>query len=221
MRNAIKILPVCLAATLLMGAAAKHGPAHNPAPKPAQAAPKPQPPAPPPDGWDGYKFGMTPQQVRDVPGFKWDHLQKTAVLHFVIYRMDSNDPMTLDGHDYKPSLFFDEKQKLDGILLTSVEKKTPQQCETSLQQLVQAHQKRFGDFSPKVQQRSQHGLESVWHGVAGTHSQYSAVTMTTANGSQERFEARREFHDASDTIVDLTAEPDQDTCKLQIQFAQG
>jgi hypothetical protein len=218
-KNTIKIMSVCLAAPLLLGAAAKHAVAHKPPVKHVQ--PKPLPPAPPPDGWGAYKFGMTPQQVRDMPGLKWQRLQKSAVLHFVVYRMDSDDVTALDGRDFKPSVFFDEKQKLDGILLTSVEKKTAQQCEASLQQLVQMHQKQFGDFSPKVPPGSKQGLQSVWHAVAGTHSQYAAVTMTTANGSQERYEARHEFHDAPDTVVDLTAEPDQNSCTLKVQFAQG
>ncbi len=223
MRNAAKILPACLAAALLMGAAAKPAPvptaAHRASAKKAVAA-KLAPPAPPPDGWDIYKFGMTPEQVQNIPALRWGDVKKNTIFNIVVYRLDAGGVTTLDGRTYKPAVFFDEKRKLDGIALMAVEKASAPQCEASLQQLLRTYQKQYGDFTPKAAKGTKGATQIDWRNLPSTHSQYSVINSARTPDAP-KFESQHEFHDAADTAVDLSAAMDRDSCDLEIRFVQG
>src|SRR5215475_14540034 len=100
------------------------------------------------DGWDKLKFGMTPDQVRAVPGMSWNDLVKLPVPGG-ISTMDTKAVVTgLAGEKFTVRLTFDGASKLNGIDLVSVRSLEEKPCRALTHKLVAGGELAYGPFMP-------------------------------------------------------------------------
>ncbi len=107
------------------------------------------------DGWDDYKFGMTIEQVRAVPGIAWGEVQTPEVISGDTFSMKftflkATAPVTIGAHAYDLKIYF----KPD-IGLTSVhfEDKTAAKstaaCELRFTDALAALERKHGAFAAR------------------------------------------------------------------------
>jgi hypothetical protein len=99
------------------------------------------------DGWGPYKFGMTPDQVRAIPGATWNDLKKIPMAGAGA-TLDSKKPITaLDGK-YAAQFTFDAANHLTMIDLgRSMEIQQPA-CNAQAGKLTAAAEQVYGPFQP-------------------------------------------------------------------------
>ena len=81
------------------------------------------------DGWGDIKFGMTPNQVRAIPGISWGRLSsvQSPSAHFddkgmiprrlvpYTFELSSSSTVNVYGHDFKINALFDAQTRLTGF----------------------------------------------------------------------------------------------------------
>jgi len=132
-------------------------------------------------GWENYKFGMTPDQVRTVPGVSWLPLF-TSNFGEKISLLTSRTPINRYGIDFgQTRLTFSADLKLTGIALTyAVGGKSPDDCEKEFRTLLPALEHRYGVFKPALPENDLHlpsASPIVWRDVLPSKSQYSSDTV--------------------------------------------
>ena len=96
------------------------------------------------DGWGQFKFGMTPDEARGVPGASW---KPAADKKAPVTAMESL-PMTSDyGPDTHVALAFNADQKLREIRLYFNDAQSPADCEKAFQKTVTDFDKKYGAFA--------------------------------------------------------------------------
>ena len=99
------------------------------------------------DGWDKYKFGMSPDQVRAVPGAAWNDLNKIPMPGGLAI-MDSKAPIAAFDNKYAVHLTFDGGNHLILVDLgRSMEIQQPA-CNAQSQKLVLAAEQAYGPLQP-------------------------------------------------------------------------
>src|SRR6185437_6539825 len=95
------------------------------------------------DGWGQFKFGMTPDEARGVPGVSWKPGAKTAT----VTAMESL-PMTSEyGPDTHVALAFNPDQKLREIRLFFTDMQSATDCEKAFQKTLTSFGAKYGAFA--------------------------------------------------------------------------
>src|ERR1700680_3046464 len=69
-------------------------------------------------GWGNYKFGMTPDQIRALPGTSWSELK--SLTDGALQYMNALTAIKIEGHDFRVGVYFDPDKKLNSINFTEV-----------------------------------------------------------------------------------------------------
>lgn len=107
------------------------------------------------EGWDNYKFGMTIEQVRDVPGIAWGEVQTPEVTSGDTFSMkftflEATAPVTIGAHAYDLKIYF----KPDiGLTSINFEDKTAAKstaaCELRFTDALAAFERKHGAFAAR------------------------------------------------------------------------
>ena len=127
-------------------------------------------------GWENYRFGMTPDQTRALSGTSWSDLK--SLPDGSIQYMIGLTTVRIEGHDFHIGVYFDKDQKLKSIGLAEVATARPSsQCEREFQDLLRSFEARYGIFSPQLKPDDVTRPNSIeWRPLPGGNSTYYVLT---------------------------------------------
>jgi len=150
------------------------------------------------DGWGQFKFGMTPDEARGVPGMSWKPGAKAAT----VTAMESL-PMTSEyGPDTHVALAFNPDQKLREIRLFFTDMQSATDCEKAFQKTLTSFGAKYGAFAGSAKDdwsvpgdAGQSLLERTSaQKLPGSRSGYSRrAILPNISGLNVEAEARRAF----------------------------
>jgi hypothetical protein len=151
------------------------------------------------EGWDQYKFGMTPDQVRAIPGITWDEPKANSypptasqpqnnpqILppnEFIASTMRSSSAVNKYGFEFSVTALFDAQMTLNEIYSQHYsEGQSPEECEQQFQKLLEVFEMRYGAFVPgynpvEHDQRGNADVTAVWRDLLGAKSRYAFLTF--------------------------------------------
>ena len=146
------------------------------------------------DGWGGYKFGITPDQVRAVPGQSFGEYRVAKIDDENVGSMAAQKSATINGISYTLVVHFRPLLRLSNISLTNQTKGSRPDCEKRFLNLLSQVEKRYGGFSavdPQHPQDAQDQIPSllVWKNQAA--SRYQLSTIPRGDETAYVWEARK------------------------------
>jgi hypothetical protein len=128
-------------------------------------------------GWGDYRFGMTPDQTRALPGISWSELK--SLPDGSIQYMNALAATRIEGHDFQVGVYFDQDKKLKSISFTEVGTARPSsECERAFQDLLRTFETRYGSFSPQLKPGDAIGPSIIeWRPLPGGTSKYYVLTF--------------------------------------------
>jgi hypothetical protein len=135
------------------------------------------------EGWDNYRFGMSPEQVRGIPGRTWGSLQRVERAAF----MDAHGLVELAGLECLVCFTFDSQDRLARVELIDPSVPTKNARRLFLRCLT-LHERQYGVFSA-----SNFHLDHTSERLPGGRSQYS---IRRINKHDSILEAELERSDA-------------------------
>ena len=124
------------------------------------------------DGWDAYKFGMSPDQVRTIPGKTWGRLNRSGAK---CAYMDSYDLAEFAGDSCVVSFKFDPLDKRVRCELFTTDL-SAESCKSCFLKWLQACEEQYGAFSPYDSQPGA-GVDAL----PGGRSRYSVHRIDNDN----------------------------------------
>jgi hypothetical protein len=128
-------------------------------------------------GWGDYRFGMTPDQTRALPGTSWSDLK--SLPDGLIHYMNALAATRIEGHDFRVGVYFDKDKKLKSISFTEVGTARPSsECERGFQDLLRSLETRYGSFSPQLKPEDTVRPSTIeWRPLPGSSSKYYVLTV--------------------------------------------
>jgi hypothetical protein len=111
------------------------------------------------DGWNGYKFGMSPDAARAIPGISFGPYSSKNLMNENVGAMSSKMAM-LNGRAYTLDLFFDASQKLNRAYLENQITASRPECEKRFLDLVTLMEKSYGRFLAVNPQRQRNNADT-------------------------------------------------------------
>jgi hypothetical protein len=158
------------------------------------------------DGWNGYKFGMSPNAARAVPGVTFGPYSAKNLMNENVGAMASKKAQ-LNGRDYTLDLYFDASQKLNRAFLENqINASSQPDCEKRFLDLVSLMEKTYGGFKAPNPQRARNNAETppmslVWkkQGVSGYQLSTVFLEGETASAWKARVTQAKNTMDISAT----------------------
>jgi hypothetical protein len=144
--------------------------------------------AQPLQGWNGYKFGMTPDEARAVPGATLGKYSAKDLQDRDVGAMSAQQPVRMNGIAFSLDLIFEPPKSVSKISLENQVRTTRQGCETRFIGMLSFLEKTYGGFAPINPQRlkkdDQDELPStvVWKSQAGLRYQLTTVPLADETG---------------------------------------
>ena len=181
--------------------------------------------ATPLDGWGSYKFGMSPDAARAIPGHSFRAYSAKNLWNENKGAMGATTHPKIDGVTYDFNLYFDANSKLNGIDLGNEKKNvTLSDCGNAFLTLLGQQAKNYGGFAPVSPERKRDTSQPVptsveWKAEGG--SRYELATLTLADEYAYAWRARKS---AGVNYVEVhatwSAHPDSKTaaCVIGIKY---
>lgn len=149
------------------------------------------------EGWQGFKFGLTPDQARRVPGYELGRYSRKNLLNQNQGAMASIKPAAIHGMPFKFDLWFNAFERLYEIALQNQKITTRAECELSFLSLLAAEEKTYGEFKPvyaarKANERDQMPVAIEWRKGEGP-SQYQLATAYLGEETASVWDARKVY----------------------------
>jgi len=149
------------------------------------------------DGWQGFKFGMGPDQVRKVPGFEFGRYSKKNLLDQNQGAMASKKPTAINGVPYKFDVWFNAFEALYEILFQNEQTTTRAECEAGFLKLLADNEKSYGEFKPVYDERKKNDQDTVpiaieWRKSDGP-SHYQLATAYLGLETASVWDARKNY----------------------------
>jgi hypothetical protein len=144
--------------------------------------------AAPLDGWNGYKFGLSPDDARAVPGIAFGKYSAKNLQDQDIGAMSAQRPIRLNGIAFSLDLLFEPPKMLSRISMANETKTAQPDCETRFVGMLSFLEKSYGGFAPFSPQRQkkndQDELPSTvaWKSQAGLRYQLTTVPLPDETG---------------------------------------
>lgn len=144
--------------------------------------------AQPIDGWNGYKFGLSPDAARAVPGgIVFGPYSAKNLMNEDVGAMSSKRAM-LNGRAYTLDLFFDASQKLNRAYLENQITASRPDCEKRFLDLVALMEKSYGRFLAVNPQRQRNAADTppvslVWKKQGANSYQLSTIFLDSETAS--------------------------------------
>lgn len=149
------------------------------------------------DGWQGFRFGMGPDQARKVPGFEFGRYSRKNLMDQNQGAMASKKPAAINGVPYKFDLWFNAFEHLYEIALQNQKTTTRADCEAAFLTLLANSEKSYGEFKPVYAEHKKNDQDALpisieWRKSAGP-SQYQLATAYLGLETASVWDARRNF----------------------------
>ncbi len=149
------------------------------------------------DGWQGFKFGLSPDQARKVPGFQFGRYSRKNLMDQNQGAMASTKPVIINGMGFKFDLWFNAFERLYEIALQNQKITTRAECEIGFISLLATQEKAYGEFKPvytarKAREGDQMPLAIEWR-KAGGPSQYQLATAYMGFETASVWNARKVY----------------------------
>ena len=158
------------------------------------------------DGWQSYKFGMTPDEARAVPRLDWGKLDHSTFAldanAAALPAMTSITTIKRAGHSFAIELSFDQ-DKLENVTLRTTNEDTipfrrRSECVERFEDLLRDFEHRYGPFIPF---QSAHPTERVgamdqsieWRTLSDSASQYQLAREEFAGTIAAEADARTKW----------------------------
>jgi hypothetical protein len=177
------------------------------------------------DGFGLFKFGMSPDQARAVPGASFGRYSPKNILNMDVGAMASKIRANVYGVSYTYDVFFNSFQALNGISLTNEKTTSRSDCETGFLTLLSQLEKTYGKFLPVYPQQKKNDQDQLpisvaWKGSRGA-SGYQLATVflneETAYVWNARLVMGSRYVDAA-TAWSAPQDGDQAVCLSEIDF---
>jgi hypothetical protein len=146
------------------------------------------------DGWGGYKFGMSPDAARTVPGQSFGPYSAKNIWNENKGSMGAKTQPVIDGVPYAFNLFFNDTSKLNGISLEHEKKSSLGDCGGGFLTLLAQQEKIYGTFNPVNPERKRDASQTPptsleWKNQGS--SRYELATLTLADEYAYAWKARK------------------------------
>ena len=134
------------------------------------------------DGWGAYKFGLSPDAARAVPGQVFGPFNPKNLWNENKGAMGAKKPSLLFGQPWALNLFFDSREKLNGISLENEKKSSRDACEKTFLGTLAQMDKSYGGFAPVNPERKRVETDKPptsleWRAQGGSRYQFAAVSF--------------------------------------------
>jgi hypothetical protein len=134
------------------------------------------------DGWSGYKFGMSPDAARAVPGQVFGPYSPKNLMNENRGAMGAKKDATLFGLPWALDLFFDPSEKLNEITLENERKSSRDDCEKTFLTVLAQLEKSYGGLSTVNPQRKRNDADTPptsleWRALGGSHYEFATVAL--------------------------------------------
>ena len=178
--------------------------------------------------WGGFTFGMTPDQVREIPDITWGPLNTNKSQRW----MFSRSPVNVDGFPFRSvEVLFDSEVRLAEIIATHFDPDVAH-CELQFLKSLRSLEARHGAFVPGAKDywRKQYDSRKViLRDLPGSQSRYEYDTL---NMDTEAGRAKAVLRDLRDLLharakrdagariitVDMQVIERQNFCSIRIHF---
>jgi hypothetical protein len=142
------------------------------------------------DGWNGYKFGMSPDAARAVPGISFGPYSSKNLMNEDVGAMSSKMAM-LNGRAYTLDLFFNAAQKLNRAYLENQITAARPECEKRFLDLVTLMEKSYGRFLAVNPQRRRSSADTpqvslVWNKQGANSYELATIFLNGETASAWR-----------------------------------
>ena len=176
------------------------------------------------DGWNGYKFGLSPDAARAVPGMSFGPYSAKNLMNEDVGAMAAQKDALLNGRAYKLNLFFNAAQKLNEISLENQVAASRLDCEKLFLDLMTLLEKTYGGFLAVNPQRQRSDADTppvslVWKKQGASSYQLSTVFLDgeTASAWKARHVQGGNYADIAATWSGKTDDT-QAPCLTDIDF---
>jgi hypothetical protein len=176
------------------------------------------------DGWGSFKFGMSPDQARAVPGTSFGRYSSKNILNLNSGAMASKKPALVNGVPYKFDLLFNAFETLNRISLNNEKTTGRAECETRFLTLLSNMEKSYGKFLPvyprqKKNDQNQLPIAVDWKNSGASGYQLATVYMAeeTAYVWNARFVLNNRYVDAV-AAWSAAQQDSQAVCLTDLEF---
>ncbi len=138
--------------------------------------------ATPLDGWNGYKFGLSPDAARAVPGMVFGPYSAKNLMNEDKGAMAAKKDVSLYGFAWTLDLFFNAGQKLDAINLENERKFSRQDCEKNFLTVLTQLEKSYGALTAVNPERKRNDADTPptsleWRMWGASRYQFATVAL--------------------------------------------
>jgi hypothetical protein len=176
------------------------------------------------DGWSGYKFGMSPDAARAVPGVPLGPYSPKNLMNENVGAMAAKNLVLVNGRGYRLDLWFDAAQKLNRVYLENQVNAPRPDCEKRFLDLVTLMEKSYGIFLAVNPQRPKSNADTppmslVWKKQGASSYQLSTIFLDgeTASAWKARNVQGGNYLDISATWSGKT-DSAQNACVTNLDF---
>jgi len=146
------------------------------------------------DGWGSYKFGMSPDAARAVPGQTFGAYSARNIWNENKGAMGATTEPVINGVHYALNLYFDDTSKLNGVSLENEKKSSLGDCGSGFLLLLAQQEKTYGTFNPLDPERKRNESQTPptsleWKAQGG--SRYELATITLPDEYAYAWKARK------------------------------
>jgi hypothetical protein len=138
--------------------------------------------ATPLDGWNGYKFGLSPDAARAVPGMVFGPYSAKNLMNEDKGAMAAKKDVSLYSFAWTLDLFFNAGQKLDAINLENERKFSRQDCEKNFLTVLTQLEKSYGALTAVNPERKRNDADTPptsleWRMWGASRYQFATVAL--------------------------------------------
>ena len=177
------------------------------------------------EGWGAFKFGMSPDQARAVPGQSFGRYGAKNLLDQMAGAMASKKPEVIFGVSYTLDLYFNSFQALNEISLQNEKTLSQSDCQDRFLLLLGQLEKTYGPFLPVYpeQKKNDQALLPIsveWKNSPGA-SRYQLATVYLNEETAYVWNARKvfggRFMDAA-VVWSAAHDDDQAVCLTALDY---
>ncbi|HWY63114.1 MAG TPA: hypothetical protein VNW15_14525 [Rhizomicrobium sp.] len=177
------------------------------------------------NGWGDFRFGMSPEQARAVPGQAFGRFSAKNILNQNDGAMASKKPAMLYGIPYTFDLLFNAFQALNRISMWNENTISRAECETRFLTLVPQLEKSYGALLPVYPERKKNNQDQLpisleWKNTAGA-SRYQLATVYMGGETAYVWNARKVFDRGYVDAAAVWSAPQEDSqavCLMELDF---
>lgn len=134
------------------------------------------------DGWNAYKFGLSPDATRAIPGETFGLYSPKNLMNENRGAMAAKKPVSLFALTWTLDLLFNSSEKLNEVTLESEKKSSREDCEKTFLGVLAQLEKSYGGFSAVNPERKRNDSDTPptsleWRVQGASHYEFATVAL--------------------------------------------